>query len=93
MNNLSNEGPYGDWPSPNQNATGAAGTAGLETMFSRLSYSAATRPGPTNTGSTPPGLSRNVSGGRYTQQQQGPLSPLSGPVVTRDDDDLFDMDK
>jgi len=90
MNNLSNEVPYGDWPSPNQNA--AAGTAGLETMFSRLSYSAATRTGPTNTGSTPPGLSRNVSGGRFPQQQ-GPLSPLSGPVVTRDDDDLFDMDK
>lgn len=93
MSNLSNEGSYGDWPGPNQNAMGAAGTAGLESMFSRLSYSAATRSGPANTTSTPPGLSRNVSGGRYTQQQGGPLSPLSGPVVTRDDDDLFDMDK
>ncbi|KIM37178.1 hypothetical protein M413DRAFT_20364 [Hebeloma cylindrosporum] len=94
MNNLSNEAPYGDWPSANQNAgMGAAGTAGLETMFSRLSYSAATRSGPANAPGTPPGLSRNVSGGRYTQQQGAALSPLSGPVVTRDDDDLFDMDK
>ncbi|KAF5375664.1 hypothetical protein D9615_009358 [Tricholomella constricta] len=46
---------------------------------------------------SPPGLTRNISGGRYAQQQQqqqpGPLSPLSGPVVSRDDDDdLFSMD-
>jgi hypothetical protein len=81
MSNLSNEGSYGDWPGPNQNAMGAAGTAGLETMFSRLSYSAATRSGPANTTGTSPGPSRNVSGGRYTQQQGGPLSPLSGPMV------------
>ena len=39
---------------------------------------------------SPPGLQRNASGGRY---QQHPLSPLSGPVVTPDDDDeLFSMD-
>ncbi|KAF8961719.1 hypothetical protein BDZ97DRAFT_1921048 [Flammula alnicola] len=80
------EAPYGDWPN-NQGATSPS--AGLDSMFSRLSYSAATR-GSTPT-QPPPGLSRNVSGGRY--QQGGPLSPLSGPVVTRDDDDLFDMDK
>ena len=94
------EGPYGDWPPQNQNqgqtpgmgpgGTPGSGATGLETMFSRLSYSAAARG---TTPSVPPGLSRNVSGGRYPQQQAGPLSPLSGPVVTRDDDDLFDMDK
>lgn len=91
-----NEGPYGDWP-PSQNqmqgaATGApgSGTTGLEGMFSRLSYSAATRG---TTPSAPPGLSRNVSGGGRYNPQGTPLSPLSGPVVTRDDDDLFDMDK
>ncbi|CAA7270025.1 unnamed protein product [Cyclocybe aegerita] len=76
----------------------ASNTAGLETMFSRLSYSAATRSGPggISAAGPPPGLSRNVSGGRYGQQAgvgAGPLSPLSGPVVSRDDDDLFDMDK
>ncbi|GLB45166.1 putative zinc finger [Lyophyllum shimeji] len=87
----------------------ASGAGGLDAMFSRLSYSAAavSRTG-TGTGTTatttappttttaagagnagPPGLTRNVSGGRYAQ----PLSPLSGPVVSRDDDDdLFSMD-
>ncbi|PPQ93344.1 hypothetical protein CVT25_014473 [Psilocybe cyanescens] len=108
-----------------------AGPGGLETMFSRLSYSAATRgassgggggispgsgsgsgsggSGAAVSGATgpppglgaPPGLSRNVSAGRYAQVAgaggpvgaAGPLSPLSGPVMTRDDDDLFDMDK
>ncbi|KAF8155464.1 hypothetical protein B0H34DRAFT_675660 [Crassisporium funariophilum] len=104
---LSNEGPYGgDWtgaPSVMQQnnsnqggGPGGPGAAGLDAMFSRLSYSAAAaRPGAMVTGNNPPpGLTRNVSGGRYAQQQQGgPLSPLSGPVVTRDDDDLFDMDK
>jgi hypothetical protein len=101
MNNFSNEAPYGDWQTPNPSAMGASGVAGLETMFSQLSYSAATRSGPANTLAAPPGLTRNVSGGRYNQQQQqqpqqqqgGPLSPLRGPGVTRDDDDLFDMDK
>ncbi|KDR80477.1 hypothetical protein GALMADRAFT_61855 [Galerina marginata CBS 339.88] len=90
--NMANDGSYGDWPpSTNQGAAQGGFNTGLESMFSRLSYSAATR-GAAPTG-PPPGLSRNVSGGRYNQQQGGPLSPLSGPVVTRDDDDLFDMDK
>ena len=45
-----------------------------------------------NVNISPPGLQRNISAGRY--QQQHPLSPLSGPVVTPDDDDdeLFSMD-
>ena len=64
--------------------------SGLDSVFARLSYpaSASSRPG----SNPPPGLSRNVSGGRYSQQQ-GALSPLSRPAGTRDDDDLFDMDK
>lgn len=107
-------GPYGGWKSagspPPTGGSGATGNpSGLESMFSRLSYSAATAArgqgnyGTNNgisngTGSginngsnmSPPGLQRNASGGRY---QQHPLSPLSGPVVTPDDDDeLFSMD-
>ncbi|KAJ3541168.1 hypothetical protein NM688_g6123 [Phlebia brevispora] len=71
--------------------TSSAG--GLENMFSRLSYSAAASRA--NTASGPPGIaSRNVSGRSWHNgQPQGPLSPLSGPVLTRDDDDeLFPMD-
>jgi len=122
-------GPYGGWKSagsPPPTIGGAGAGAGLDAMFSRLSYSAAAASasarGPPgnhvpaignngnevgigignghasgNGGNTnmnmnmsPPGLQRNASGGRY---QQHPLSPLSGPVVTRDDDDeLFSMD-
>ncbi|EGO03672.1 hypothetical protein SERLA73DRAFT_175237 [Serpula lacrymans var. lacrymans S7.3] len=74
---------------------------GLETMFSRLSYSAAasrtTTQGMSTTAglpqsppkSSPLGMSR---GNNRNWQGQGPLSPLSGPVVTGDDDDLFSMD-
>ncbi|KAF9551411.1 hypothetical protein CPC08DRAFT_315734 [Agrocybe pediades] len=101
-----NEGIYGDWAGLHNPAPGSVGgvsnsnsnhSTGLESMFSRLGYSGA------NSGSRssqnvgpPPGLSRNVSGGRYPSQSGvvgNPLSPLSGPVVRRDDDDLFDMDK
>jgi hypothetical protein len=115
-------GPYGGWTSAGSppptagSVAGAGGTSGLDSMFSRLSYSAAaaSNRGPgshvanpgnangigngvvsgNNNGShmntSPPGLQRNASGGRY---QQHPLSPLSGPVVTPDDDDeLFSMD-
>lgn len=97
-------GPYGGWASAASPPSG--NVSGLDSMFSRLSYSAAaaaratptqsnTNPNiPTTTNNmSPPGLQRNVSGGRYPQQAQGPLSPLNGPVVTRDDDDdLFSMD-
>lgn len=85
--------------SPTPTATGT----GLETMFSRLSYSAAaSRPPPSTSNATPassvaaPPIARNVSGGRQWQGtgNVGPLSPLSGPVVSGDDDDddLFSMD-
>ncbi|KAF9528717.1 hypothetical protein CPB83DRAFT_854158 [Crepidotus variabilis] len=92
------EGPFGDWQPPStmpQAGVGNSGppNAGLDSMFSHLSYSAVTgRGGPVGTG-PPPGLSRNVSSGRYTQASGGALSPLNGSVVTRDDDILFDMDK
>ena len=119
MGGVPSSGPYGGWKAPSSPPGNAAG--GLDTLFSRLSYSAAavsrTGGGTGNAGGvgvgvgttagagagtgavgvgvgagmtmSPPGLSRNVSGGRYTQ----PLSPLSGPVVTsNDDDDLFSMD-
>ncbi|THH26953.1 hypothetical protein EUX98_g7227 [Antrodiella citrinella] len=63
------------------------GLGGLETMFSRLSYSAAaSRPT-----AAPPGMVvRNPSGRGYNGP--GPTSPLSGPVLTGDDDDVFDME-
>lgn len=101
------EGPFGEWKTAGSNhqqtvpstisGQGVSGSLqsnpGLDSMFSRLSYAATTR----NTGvghpgalsGAPPGLARNISGGKYNL----PLSPLSGPVVTRDDDILFDMDK
>lgn len=74
--------------------------AGLESMFSRLSYSAAAvsrsplnNPGlaysPTQ--GSPLGAQRGTPGNR-NWHAQGPLSPLSKPVVTADDDELFSMD-
>lgn len=112
----------GTSPTPNNNAFnngmhmgnnvtgGAPPGQGLESMFSRLSYSAAAArvPGSANPNPTmvnagpipnpahgpPPGLQRN-SDRKYPTHlpQQGIASPLSGPVVSRDDDDdLFDMD-
>lgn len=88
--------------------SGPGGSTGLESMFSRLSYSAAaaasSRPAqPSNLSAsstnvnpnptpTPAAVSRNPSGGKPWQGTGGPLSPLSGPVVTGDDDDLFSMD-
>ncbi|TFK87122.1 hypothetical protein K466DRAFT_646040 [Polyporus arcularius HHB13444] len=75
-------------PPPTTPGMGAPGTSlgGLETMFSRLSYSAATsRP------AAAPGMgSRNPSG--RGPHPQGSLSPLSGPVLTGEDDDLFSME-
>ncbi|OCH86969.1 hypothetical protein OBBRIDRAFT_187487 [Obba rivulosa] len=60
------------------------GHGGLEAMFSRLSYSAATMRGNT----APSGMGSRIPSGR---SYQGPGSPLSGPVLTNDDD-LFSMD-
>jgi len=99
-----NEAAFGDWANTNisskiqptitvQSPVEGGGVtlgSGLDSLFSRLS-SATPSPRPGN--NAPPGLSRNVSGGRYPQQQGTALSPLSRPVGTRDDDDLFDMDK
>ncbi|KAJ8581913.1 hypothetical protein M405DRAFT_885521 [Rhizopogon salebrosus TDB-379] len=74
--------------------------AGLESMFSRLSYSAAAtsrsplnNPGLTHspTQGSPLGIQRGTPGNR-NWHAQGPLSPLSKPVVTADDDELFSMD-
>ena len=75
--------------------------AGLESMFSRLSYSAAaTSRSPLNnpglahssTQGSPLGIQRGTPGNRHWHAQ-GLLSPLSKPVVTEDDDDeLFSMD-
>lgn len=93
---------------PLQGMGASSTSSGLEAMFSRLSYSAAASRPPSNLSSnmvpSPPstgtaqspsgvaatGMVRNVSGRSW--QSQGPLSPLSGPVVTGDDDDLFSMD-
>ncbi|KAG0706883.1 hypothetical protein DFH29DRAFT_92196 [Suillus ampliporus] len=71
--------------------------AGLESMFSRLSYSAAatSRSPLNNTGlaysptqGSPLGIQRGTPGNRNWHAQ----SPLSKPVVTADDDELFSMD-
>ncbi|KAF9010285.1 hypothetical protein BDQ17DRAFT_1300049 [Cyathus striatus] len=100
---LGGSGPYGDWqgasspPTSSNTNLGLSGsvsssTAGIDSMFSRLSYSAAATRATAST-SSPPGLSRNASGSRYpANQPAGALSPLSKPVATNDDDELFSMD-
>ncbi|KAI1785242.1 hypothetical protein LXA43DRAFT_1117797 [Ganoderma leucocontextum] len=67
---------------------GAPGTSlgGLETMFSRLSYSAAA-----SRTVAPSGMGTRIPSGRGGHPQ-GSLSPLSGPVLTGEDDDLFSME-
>lgn len=88
-----------------ESSSNSGGSTGLETMFSRLSYSAAatsrsSQPSnlsmvssSTTLASTTPMTMRNPSGGKHWHSGTGgPLSPLSGPVVTGDDDDLFSMD-
>lgn len=75
--------------SPNftMQASGTAGSAnlgGLEAHFSRLSYSAAATRGT--------GVGARVPSGRGYNPQAATFSPLSGPVLTGDDDDLFSMD-
>ncbi|TDL16169.1 hypothetical protein BD410DRAFT_795655 [Rickenella mellea] len=87
--------------------SGADGeVGGLNSMFSRLSYSAAaarggapsasnpyTAQGPVSPGgpAVPMSMGRRPSGRGWSSH---PLSsPLSGPVLTNDDDDLFSMDE
>lgn len=76
----------------------------LSTMFSRLSYSAATSRGPTSvtpfgpqstSGSPAVPVSQSISRKTSTRAWNShPLSsPLSGPVLTNDDDELFPMDE
>ncbi|TBU41323.1 hypothetical protein BD309DRAFT_1082173 [Dichomitus squalens] len=79
-----NNGPSQPAPA----GSGAPGTSlgGLETMFSRLSYSAAA----SRTGA-PTGMGTRNPSGRGSHPQ-GSLSPLSGPVLTGEDDDLFSME-
>lgn len=99
-------GASADWNSAiTANDQAMATSSGLESMFSRLSYSAAASSESTNLISIPAidtctgqgtapanGTTRPVNG-RGWQNNQGSLSsPLSGPVVTGDDDDLFSMD-
>jgi hypothetical protein len=90
-------GTNGDW----SGRIGGSGTefssppkgTNYEGLLSRLSYSTTTaRPmAPSSSQPIQPQASRNPSSGRW--QHGGPLSPLSGPVVTGDiDDDLFSMD-
>ena len=93
------EAPFNDWGNTSkvqptitvQGPVEAGGLgSGLDSVFSRLSYpTPASRSG---NNPPPPGLTRNINGGRYPQQPPA-LSPLSRPAGTRDDDDLFDMDK
>ncbi|KAH9965215.1 hypothetical protein BC827DRAFT_1182997 [Russula dissimulans] len=69
-------------------ASNPHGMTSLESLASRAHYTsiAATRP-PAGAGGVT--ASRNASGKSWGT----PLSPLSRPVVTGDDDDLFDMDR
>ncbi|KZT64656.1 hypothetical protein DAEQUDRAFT_732365 [Daedalea quercina L-15889] len=97
------QSPPGDWHSTSPGAVNAFDSfvhltaqaptmasnnslGGLETVFSRLSYSAAATRGTQSVGN---GV-RSASTRSYNPQ--GSLSPLSGPVLTGDDDDLFSMD-
>lgn len=68
------------------------GAANYEGLLSRLSYTSNARPtAPPSSQPAQPQPSRTPNSGRW--QHGGPLSPLSGPVVTGDiDDDLFSMD-
>ncbi|KAL7277427.1 hypothetical protein ACG7TL_009289 [Trametes sanguinea] len=87
-----NNGP--SQPAASTTGPGAPGTSlgGLETMFSRLSYSAAASRAGAGAGAVAPsGMGARVPSGRGPHPQ-GSLSPLSGPVVTGEDDDLFSME-
>ncbi|SJL11403.1 uncharacterized protein ARMOST_14806 [Armillaria ostoyae] len=107
LTNVFNPGPYGtntsdDWSSrqaglsPSLVAGVNSGNNGLDS-FSKLSYSAAAATRSSSSSGSP---GRNVTGSfshrPHLVSSGGPLSPLSGPVVTRDDvdddGDLFSMD-
>jgi Zinc finger C-x8-C-x5-C-x3-H type (and similar) len=62
---------------------------GLESLASRPQYTNVTVGGRPPVGPGSVAASRNTSGKSWGT----PLSPLSRPVVTGDDDDLFDMDR
>ncbi|KAJ7723340.1 hypothetical protein DFH07DRAFT_1005474 [Mycena maculata] len=88
-NNNNNNAQGGGQQQPTHQAKSPSQGAGLDAMFSRLSYSAAA--------SQAPQVQRSTSGGGGWRQQ-APLSPLSGPVLTRegaagDEDDLFPLDE
>lgn len=89
--NASERAQFSEWigMSPGTHpASNSHGVTGLESLASRAQYTsiAATRP-PVSQGSVTG--SRNTSGKSWGT----PLSPLSRPIVTGDDDDLFDMDR
>jgi hypothetical protein len=72
---------------------GGGGHAGLDGMMSRLSYTPRASAALTHGQQLQPpaSMARNAAGGGRWGLQGAALSPLSGPVVTVDDD-LFDMD-
>ncbi|KAI9441420.1 hypothetical protein H4582DRAFT_1381049 [Lactarius indigo] len=89
--NASERVQFSEWigMSPNAHPSNNAhphGMAGMESLASRTQYMTGPRP-PVGPGSV--AAARNTSGKSYGT----PLSPLSGPVVTGDDDDLFLMDR
>ncbi|KAK0454112.1 uncharacterized protein EV420DRAFT_1556864 [Desarmillaria tabescens] len=97
LTNVFNPGPYGTNTSDDCLVAGVnSGNNGLDS-FSKLSYSAAAATRGSSSGGSP---GRNVTGSFSHRPRLassgGPLSPLSGPVVTRDDVDddgeLFSMD-
>jgi hypothetical protein len=92
--NASERVQFSEWigMSPGTHATPNShshGVTGLESLASRAQYTSITaaRP-PMGAGSV--AASRNTSGKSWGGT---PLSPLSRPIVTGDDDDLFDMDR
>ncbi|THH14578.1 hypothetical protein EW146_g5774 [Bondarzewia mesenterica] len=77
---------------------GQQGPPGLESMLPRVAYGGAIPSRtPLSQGSlaqsaAPPGPTARTPSGRGWPHGVTPLSPLSGPVLTGDDDDLFSMD-
>ncbi|KAF8268921.1 hypothetical protein EI94DRAFT_1785613 [Lactarius quietus] len=85
--NASERVQFSEWIGMSPNAH-PHGMTGMESLASRTHYMSATAPRPpVGPGSVTAG--RNTSGKGWGT----PLSPLSRPVVTGDDDDLFDMDR
>ncbi|KAH9067841.1 hypothetical protein EDB87DRAFT_1671778 [Lactarius vividus] len=89
--NASERVQFSEWigMSPNAHPSNNAhphSMAGMESLASRTQYMTGPRP-PVGPGSVAAG--RNTSGKSWGT----PLSPLSGPVMTGDDDDLFPMDR